>query len=282
VGRRVFDPKGMWQFFKVLELLNGSLNEADIPAILRNHPVTNERIAETRARAALMPHTTHYDSLSYALMRERVRVLLTPPGENPREYYSFSVKDESKVPVEQLYGKAIADIQAHDAKDAVRILKSLVEHHGAVIQFHTALGQALVEAGDDRAAVASLAHSSELFPRNVPVTIRYAQALMSSGDAKTAHNVLLDLFNNVTPTPDQAKLIALAANKAGDNADAYSYMGEYYVLGGDLSTAISQYQMALAVPDITPMQRSKFRARLEEMQRAMPRRIRPDPEQRGR
>jgi predicted Zn-dependent protease len=282
VARSGFDPNGMWQFFEVLERLNGSRNEADIPAILRNHPVTNERIAETRARAVLMTPTTHHDSLSYALMRERIRVLMTPAGENPREYYHFSEKDESKAPIEKLYGKAIADIQAHDAKDAVRILKSLVEHNSAVIQFHTALGQALVEAGDDRGAVAALAHASELFPRNIPVTIRYAQALMTAGDAKTAHNVLLDLFNNVAPTPDQAKLIALAANKAGDNADAYSYMGEYYILGGDLSTAISQYQMALAVPDVTPMQRSKFRARLEELQRAMPRRIRPDPEQRGR
>lgn len=282
VARSGFDPNGMWQFFEVLERQNGSRNEADIPAILRNHPVTNERIAETRSRAALLPPVKHEDSLSYALMRERIRVLMTPPGEDPRLYYSFSQKDESKVSDDKLYGKALADISAHDAKDAVRLLNGLIEQNATVIQYHTALGQAQLEADDGAASVVTLAHAMELFPRNIPVTIRYAQSLMRTGDSKLAHVVLLDLFNSVEPTPDQAKLIALAANEAGDNADAYSYMGEYYIMGGDLATAVAQFQMALAVPNITAVQRAKFAARLEEIQRALPRRIRPDPEQRKR
>ncbi len=277
-----FDPNGMWQFFEVLERQNGSRKEADIPAILRNHPVTNERIAETRSRAAQLPAVTHQDSLSYTLMRERMRVLMTPAGEDPRQYYLFNDKDENKVSQSQLYGKALADIAAQEPKDAVRILKELLQKDATVIQYHTALGQAQLEAGDERESIKTLAHAAELFPRNIPVTVRYAQTLMRAGDAKRAHVVLLDLFNSVPPTPEQAKLIALAANAAGDNADAYSYMGEYYILGGDLPTAIAQYQMALSVPNITIVQRAKFAARLEEIQRAMPRRIRADPEQRGR
>ena len=282
VARSGFDPNGMWQFFEVLERQNGSRKEADIPAILRNHPVTNERIAETRARAAQMNPVKHEDSISYALMRERTRVLMTPPGEDPRQYYAFSQKDESRISDDKLYGKALADVAAHDANDGVRILKNLLEKNSTVIQYHTALGQAQLEAGDTAASIATLSHALELFPRNIPVTIRYAETLRRSGDAKRAHAVLLDLFNNVAPTPDQAKLIALIANEAGDNADAYSYMGEYYILGGDLSTAVAQYQMALSVPNITPVQRAKFAARLEEIQRALPRRMRTSSEQRGR
>ena len=94
---------------------------------------------------------------------------------------------------------------------------------------------------------------------------------MRAGNPKLAHQVLLDLFNNVAPTPDQAKLIAVAANAAGEVAEAYYYMAEYQLMSGDLSLAMSQLQMALAVPNVTPIQRSRFEARLEEIQRAMPR-----------
>jgi len=278
-----FNPNGMWQFFEVIDRQNGTTKEADIPAILRNHPVTTERIAETRSRAAsLQPAVPNKESFSYAMMRERMRVLSTPPGEDPRQYYSSGKQGEAKMSDASLYGKALANISAGDAQEAVRILKNLLNRDATVMPFHTALGQAQLAAGNNEAALATFASALTLFPRNVPVTVRYGEALLRAGNPKLAHEVLLDLFNVVAPTPDQAKLIALAANSAGDVADAYEYMGEYYIMGGDLSLAVSQLQMALSVPNITAVQRAKFEARLEEVQRAIPRKIRNQMAQDGR
>src|SRR5690606_12998681 len=86
--------------------------------------------------------------------------------------------------------------------------------------------------------------------------------------------ILLDLFNVVPPTPEQARLTALAANAAGDVADSYYYMSEYHIMSGDLALAMNQLQLALAVPQLTDVQRARFRARLEEVQEAMPKRSR--------
>ncbi len=61
--------------------------------------------------------------------------------------------------------------------------------------------------------------------------------------------MLLDLFNNVSPTPDQIRLTALAASAAGDPGDAYYYMGEYQLANGELQLAVQQYQLALALAD---------------------------------
>jgi beta-barrel assembly-enhancing protease len=281
MARAGFDPNGMWQFFEVLQRMNGTTNEADIPAILRNHPVTLDRIAETRSRAAALGVHTNADSLSYSLMRERMRVLATPAGEDPRQYYGGAPQDEAGMTVPQLYGKALADIESNDGRDAVRILKTLNTRLPTVMQFHTALGQAQIAASDTQGALATLSHAQTLFPRNVPVTLRYAEGLMSAGNPKLAHQVLLDLFNTVAPTPDQAKYIALVANSAGDVADAYSYMAEYHIMSGDLSLAVGQLQMALSVPQLTQVQRARFEARLEEIERAMPKRMRSMDQQGG-
>jgi predicted Zn-dependent protease len=62
----------------------------------------------------------------------------------------------------------------------------------------------------------------------------------------------------------------MAANAAGDVADAYSYMAEYHVMSGDLPLAINQLELALSVPGISSLQRAKFSARLNEFREAMP------------
>ena len=72
--------------------------------------------------------------------------------------------------------------------------------------------------------------SVRLFPRNRPLTISYAEALIAAGKPAEAHELLLDLLNNVEPTPEQLRLIARAANAEGDVGNAYFYMSYYYVV----------------------------------------------------
>ena len=69
-----FDANAMGDFFETMSRHEG-LAATYIPAMLIDHPVTSDRIAEARARAAQFPPRTEHDSQSYELIRERVRVL---------------------------------------------------------------------------------------------------------------------------------------------------------------------------------------------------------------
>jgi predicted Zn-dependent protease len=80
-------------FFETMSRLAGS-SELNIPEMLRTHPVSSNRIAETKERAAQLDVTPQPQSASYALTRERLRVLSTPPGEDPREYYAAIIDNE--------------------------------------------------------------------------------------------------------------------------------------------------------------------------------------------
>lgn len=267
------DPEGMPAFFETMSRRSGG-SDLDMPEMLRTHPVTSTRIAETKERAALLKVNPVPDSISYALTRERLRVLTTPAGRSPREYYAAIVKNEPDATAAQVYGQGLALMMSGDAKQAIPIFERLRNADPTVVQYHTALGQAQLLADRGKDSLNTLQRARELFPRNVAVTVRYAESLMRLGDAKRAHEILLDLFNVVPPTPEQARLTALAANAAGDVADSYYYMSEYHVLSGDLPLAINQLQLALAVPKLTNVQRERFKARLEEIQQAMPKRSR--------
>jgi predicted Zn-dependent protease len=174
------------------------------------------------------------------------------------------------VSIAEQYGYALAQVAAGDPAAAIPSLIKLRQAHPEMLLFHTALGQAQLAAGETRAALDTLERARELAPRNVPVTVRYGEALLQAGRPKRAHEVLLDLFNNVPPTQEQIRLTAMAANAAGDVADAYSYMAEYHIMGGDLPLAINQLELALSVPNLTSVQRAKFVARLQELREALP------------
>jgi len=271
LARSGFDPNGMPRFFETMSRLAGT-SEINIPEMLRTHPVSTTRIAETKERAAQLNVTPAPQSLSYALTHERLRVLSTPAGEDPRAYYAATIRNEPDATPAQIYGQGLALMMAGQPAKAVPIFERLRSADPTVLQYHTALGQAQLQARDGKASIQTLKHATELFPRNVAVTIRYAETLMQTGDSKKAHEILLDLFNTVPPTPEQAKLTAQAANAAGDVADSYFYMSEYHIMSGDLLLAVNQLQLALAVPKITEVQRARFEARLDEIQQALPKR----------
>jgi predicted Zn-dependent protease len=250
----------------------GGSSEINIPEMLRTHPVSTTRIAETKERALQLDVKPDPPSPSYALTRERLRVLSTPAGEDPRAYYAATINNLPDATPAQVYGQGLALMMAGQPAKAVSIFERLRSADPTILQYHTALGQAQLQSGDGKASIQTLKRALELFPRNVAVTIRYAETLMQKGDAKQAHEILLDLFNTVPPTPEQAKLTAQAANAAGDVADSYYYMSEYHIMSGDLLLAVNQLQLALNVPKITEVQRQRFEARLDEIQQALPKR----------
>jgi beta-barrel assembly-enhancing protease len=260
-----FDPNGMGSMFETMMRHEG-LAATYIPAMLIDHPVDSDRIAEQRARAAQFPPRKGKDSLSYELIRERVRVL-TATGD-----VDIALQYQQKIAhggdnLGNRYGEALALMNSNraEAEQAVQILTTLVQQHEGLTLLYAALGQAQAKAGHPDQALATFKHAEELFPRNVPLTVRYAETLMAAGRAGEAHNMLLDLFNNVPPTPDQIRLTALAASAAGDPGDAYFYMGEYQIANGDLNLAVQQLQLALASPHISQIQRQRYQARLDEL-----------------
>jgi predicted Zn-dependent protease len=253
----------MGGFFETMSRHEG-LAVTYIPAMLIDHPVTTDRIAEARARAAQFPPRKGHDSQSYALIRERVRVLTTTADIDLVDKYERKIT-AGNADLADRYGYALALTAHNRAEDAIKVLTPMVQQHETLTLLHIALAQAQLKAGHSKEALASFARSEELFPRNVPVTVRYAETLMALGRPMDAHNMLLDLFNNVPPSPEQIRLVALAASAAGDAGDAYFYMGEYQISGGDLNLAAQQLQLALASPHISPIQRARYQARLDEV-----------------
>ena len=259
-----FDPSGMANFFGAMGRAEGvSLNE--IPDLLKSHPVTALRIAEARSRAALLPaRPARQNATSYSLIRERLRVITADTEADLRPYYA-RLRSNGVDTLAQRYGAALADMKAGDNQAAASTLQELLLTNPGLTLLHSALGEAQMAAGQKDQAIATFAGAVALFPRNVPLSVRYAETLMKAEQPAIAHQLLLDLFNNTQPTPAQIRLTAMAASAAGETGDAYYYMAEFHISSGNLMLATQQLDLALTEPHLTDVQRKRYFARRDEI-----------------
>jgi predicted Zn-dependent protease len=257
-----FDPSGMASFFEKLSQRE-SLSPSAIPEMLRTHPTSSGRISEARARARQLPRSDREDSLAYGLAKARLRVLTARTNEEAVAYYR--VRADSTNPADR-YGRALSLMRVGLSDQAERIFRELREEHPTVIAFRIGRAEALMADGLDEQAMAVYREAVALSPRNIPLVVSYGEALMNAGRPAEAHKILLDLLNNVDPTPKQIDLLARAANAEGDQINAHHYMSELYASVGNVELAITQLRLALDSPGLNNVQRARFTARLGEFQ----------------
>lgn len=256
-----YDPHGMASFFEVMSRQQPASPELRAPEFLRTHPVTTNRIAEARNRAQVYPRQPKSDSTSYGISRARMIVDRFDTAAEAVAYYEKRGYDQ-QTDIER-YGRAVAYQRAGRQLEANRIFQALAERDQKVIAYHIGLGETQIELEQYAAGTATFERAVELFPRNVPLVITYGEYLIRLGKAEQAHSILLDMMNNVPPTPAQVRLIARAASEAGDAAESYYYMSEYELMTGDLIGGIRYLQRALSLPELQEIQRIRFEARID-------------------
>ena len=256
-----FDPYGMASFFEVMSRQNLRSPEFRAPEFMRTHPVTTARISEARNRARQYPRIRSDDSTSYGIARTRIIVSRFDTADEAVAY--FENRDyENQNDIER-YGRAVAYQRAEDYYGALPVFEDLLENDQSVIAYHIGLGETLVALDQWSTAIEVFERALELFPRNVPLVIEYGERLIELGQPQKAHKLLLDLLNNVPPTPEQVRLIARAASLAGEEAEAYYYLSEYRLMVGDLMGGMAYLQQALRLPDLQDIQRARFEARID-------------------
>jgi len=261
-----FDPLGMATFFEIISRGTRPV-EARVPEFLRTHPVGAARIAEARSRARTYPPVVRQSTHNYGIARARLMVESFDTSENAVarfERQSYETQTEAAK-----YGRALAYMRAGRNLEANRIFEELLSRDQQIIAYHIGLAESQLALEQVGEAQATFERALGLFPRNMPLVIDYSEALLQFGEAKYAHKILLDLLNNVPPTPQQVRLIARAAIDAGDEAEAHYYMAEYRFMVGDLVGGVNFLQRALALPELQEIQRARFEARIDFIQEYM-------------
>src|SRR5271170_2597303 len=113
-----YDPLGMASFFDYMSHSGPEPSRVNAVQFLIDHPIFSDRVAEARNRADQMGRIRHEDSLSYRLIRERLRTVAGDP-KAARQHYANLAKNGAGKTIEERYGKAVADIAIRNPAAAI-------------------------------------------------------------------------------------------------------------------------------------------------------------------
>ena len=271
LGLSNYDPYAMADFFNKLSTGEDPRNAASTE-FLRTHPLSVNRSAAAKKQARNMVVETVEESLGFELAKNRIRFLNSNIPEKTLDYFENETQslnlnsNLSNKSIGELYGLALISIELGLLDKAENILQKLIQQNSDYPHFHIAYMDLLIKKNQTNKGITYIKERLSLSPRNLPLTLAYAEAELNYGSPKKSHEILLDLFNTIPPSPSQIRLIANSANQAGDFADSFSYMAEYYLSIGGFEQAREQLNVALSFDSLSKIQTAKFIARLNEIE----------------
>lgn len=264
-----YDTHMMASFFERMQRASRYTDPAYIPEYLRTHPITINRIAEARNRAAQIKQSkVRGDSLKYHLIKAKLRVMGEPePMQSVRYFKEALARHDDNEPVEALrYGYALALNEAGDFQKARNELAKLMAAQPDNIAFRIAAGQIDQHATLFAAALPNFAKAYELEPESRAAVYGYVNALLLVGRAQDAKDLLGSYGLSDRRDPKYYKLLADAQNQLGDKPEAHHSLAEYYYSVGEFPYAAEQLRIARESPGLSNYQRQKIVARLEEVE----------------
>jgi len=264
------DPQGMPTFFERLNK-HTQLNRGKIPEFLSSHPLTTNRISESKTRAnqyhgSFTANTIHFD---YA--KARVIAITTKPSQLV-DHFRKKNKIPGNLSDTEKYTYALALSRSGKNQQALQQLKLITLDADNELTIKLAKAQIQIVDGQSNQAEDSLKLLEKIYPSNPSVIYYLATALIENGNAQLALQKL-DKLNNLRPeNPTFDKLKAKAASKANMPWRSHESLSDYYAAHGQYGTAMEQIQLSLRADGIDSNSKARVEAKKEQLRESRNRR----------
>ncbi|MEJ2058937.1 MAG: M48 family metalloprotease [Gammaproteobacteria bacterium] len=255
-----YDPEAMPDFFAQLQrqTLTGS---DQVPEFLRTHPVTANRLADSRARADQFKGKFRKDSVHFEIARARLQALETPAADMLAQYEKSGAAYRSKT--SSRYAYAIALIRSGRYAPAIKQLQALTKASPNEVAFQLSLAQAHLENGDLKTALEQFERLNNVYPGYEPVMMAYGNALIRAGRYDQAYRLLNNVLSTQPDNPEVFMILAKAADKAGYAAVSHEALAEYSFAHAQYNQAREQLQIALRNHPRDSITRERIQSKLK-------------------
>jgi predicted Zn-dependent protease len=205
---------------------------------LQSHPMAAERIAALAEVARANPYWDKKDppelQQRHDMMRAKLFGFIDGPDTLVRRY------PLSNTSLPARYARAISAYRHTDLRGALAQIDSLVQSQPNNPYFLEVKGQALVDSGRAREAIAPLRHAISLAPDPTLIHVLLGQALVSANDPALVEEAVTNLRKALANDPEIADAydhLAIAYGRKGDLAEADLASAQAAFNRGNLPTA---------------------------------------------
>jgi predicted Zn-dependent protease len=230
-------PKGMLETFQRFASESLFVSRS-IDPYLQTHPMPRERIANLEELARKSPYFDKLDPPQLQARHDMMRAKLfafTDSYETTMRRYAIS---NTSLPAR--YARAIATYRFGGIQNAQAQIDALIAVEPNNPYFHELKGQALLEAGRPREAIAPLRRAVQLSSGAALIRILLGQALVESNDPAYSEEALRELRIALQKEPNASvgyRELAIAFARKGDQANADLSSAQSAFNDGDFRTA---------------------------------------------
>lgn len=254
LSRAGFDPNAMPYFLEKLERSESNVY-GRLSQYLRSHPLTIERLSDTRHRAQQAHQTKPKESTDYLYAREKLRVLSAR--------HQTAAHHTLPGPV-QRYRRALIAQQAGQAAQTLRLLGPSVQH------LATALlkAQALITLRRYAEAEQLLRRWLQHRPQHQGLILTLAQSLLGRNQGLAALKLLQRIPASDRTSLEFIEFAQSIARQAKQPVYAILYNAERRLRTGDYRNAELSLQQVLNSPTTPPTLRRQLQQKLQAVQQA--------------
>jgi len=259
-----FDPHEMTAMFENMLDANRFQGKRP-PEYLLSHPVTEKRVADSRARTTSLPVPLAADNPHYHLMRARVQLHHSENAAVAVKRFQSEVTGNSPHPLASRYGLALAYIKTRQFKEAESVLQDLIQQQPEEKSFVLALASLELERGNPDAGILRLHPLLQKEPTNFPANILWGKAYVQKREYLKAEEVYYQLSRQ---RPDDPKIwyeLAEVRGLAGNILGVHLARAEYFVLNGIYDRARTQLEYAQPLLKDNYVERERVKQKLREI-----------------
>ncbi|KGD65998.1 hypothetical protein Y5S_00470 [Alcanivorax nanhaiticus] len=260
------DPDAMPRFFERMH--NDRQFAGDPPEFLLTHPVTESRIADSRARARALPSPTMSVSPHYLLVQARLRAAFIQGDKQAIDYFERYVNERSALALQAArYGLALSHLRANHYDLSRSLMEQLAAQYPDELWFRLGLAEVALDEGKYPQAITETQRVLKVSPDDYAASILLSKAYLRNKQPEQALPVIKPLLNKRPTDPATWDLAADAYGNSGDRVRALHARAESQFLRGNNSKALQQMGYALADAEGDFALYSKLSGRMKEMKR---------------
>ncbi len=259
-----YDPRGMAAFFKKMQQSSRYYYTDNIPAILRTHPMDDDRIAEAQNRINQLPQKSYRKSPDYAYFKELIRNIVGDSSKALVDYYKAKCQGQADADACK-YGQALTQTSLNHYKRAIQLLTDTSTNNTENPYIQVALANAYIGLKQNERAEQILKQLYQSSPDNYGVIVSYAQGLLNMGKPSDSAALLLKASRTYKDDLSVCMLLSQAENQASRKDYAYFTLAQCELLQGRFRSAMQQLKTAKKLAKNNEYLQARIQAKMEEI-----------------
>ncbi|GLT16698.1 putative beta-barrel assembly-enhancing protease [Vibrio zhanjiangensis] len=260
-----FDVNAMPRFFS--RLADEYRYASTPPPMLLTHPLPEDRITDSRARARNYPEKKVTPSIDYNLAR--ARVVARYADINAESALDWFARTEKKAPAEIKpsfqYGRALVYLDNNQLDKAETILQALLKQQPHNNFYLDAMTDLYLAKGEAPKAEAMLSNALKAKPNNSVLTINYANVLMKQDKNEEAVRILQRYTHDNPNDINGWHLLSEANIHLGRSDEDLASRAEILALKANWNKAIQYYTQAGQIAELGSLEQARYDARIDQL-----------------